>query len=514
MKVVTAAEMREIDRITIEEIGIPSMVLMERAGLSVVRRIKDRFSIEQSVTVVAGGGNNGGDGLVIARELLRAGYVVKTFLLSPEDKLSPDCRAQLNILKKLNIKVNINKAPTAKDLKDSAVVDAIIGTGLNKTLRENLLKIVKLINTNAMYVFSVDIPTGISSDNAQIMGDAIMADETVTFGLPKIGHLLPPGAEYTGLLHVEDIGFPPHLTDSDFLSVEHVEEALVQDLIPERTTDTHKGDYGHVLVVGGSVGKTGAALMAARAALRSGAGLVTIALPEPAATALMGNVVEEMMLTLPSNPDGTIAEKALDKILDFVHERADVLAIGPGLGRNPETWKMVRELVRVSPVPMVVDADGLNALSEIGYDGIKRLLGSMRSPVVLTPHIGEMLRLTGIKKDELLSNRLGVSAQFSMDTGAVLVLKGAPTLVSTPEGRQFINSTGNPGMATAGSGDVLTGIVASLIGQSLTPEEAAIAGVYIHGLSGDLASEGLTEYSMTAGDIIGFLPEAFKRLMS
>ena len=512
MKVVTAYEMKEIDRHTIEEIGIPSMVLMERAGLSVVRRIKDRFSIEHPVTVVAGGGNNGGDGLVIARELLRAGYGVKTFLLSPEDKLSPDCRAQIDILKKLNIKVNINKSPTAKDLKDSVVVDAIIGTGLNRTLRENLIDIVKLINSNAMYVFSVDIPTGISSDNAQIMGDAVMADETVTFGLPKIGHLLPPGAEYTGILHVEDIGFPPHLTDSDSLTLELVEEALVQDLITERASDTHKGDYGHVLVVGGSVGKTGASLMTARAALRSGAGLVTIALPEPAAEVLMGSVLEEMMLPLPSNLDGTIAENALDKILDFVHARADVLAIGPGLGRNLETWKMVRELVRVSPVPMVVDADGLNALSEIGYDGIKGLLGRMRSPVVLTPHIGEIVRLTGIKKDELLSNRLGVSAQFSVDTGAVLVLKGAPTLVSTPEGRQFINSTGNPGMATAGSGDVLTGIVASLIGQSLRPEEAAIAGVYIHGLSGDIASERLTEYSMTAGDLIRFLPEAFKRL--
>jgi len=513
MKVVTASEMREIDRITIEEIGISSMVLMERAGLSVVRRIKDRFSPEQSVTVLAGGGNNGGDGLVIARELTQAGYSVKTFMLSPEDKLSTDCKAQLEILKKLNIKVNINRAPAAKDLKDSVVVDAIIGTGLNKTLRENLLKIVRLVNSNAMYVFSVDIPTGISSDNALIMGDAVWADETVTFGLPKIGHLLPPGAEYTGILHVEDIGFPPHLTESDTLRVELIEEDFVHELLPERASNTHKGDYGHVLVVGGSVGKTGAALMAARAALRSGAGLVTIALPEPAAEALMGSVVEEMMLPLPSNPDGTISEEALEGILKFVHERADVLAIGPGLGRNPETWKLVRDLVRVSPVPMVVDADALNALSEIGYSGIKRLLNGVRSPVIFTPHIGEMVRLTGIKKDEILLNRLGVSAEFSAETGSVLVLKGAPTVVTTPEGMQYINSTGNPGMATAGSGDVLTVIVASLIGQGLGPEEASVAGVYIHGLSGDIASEALTEYSMTAGDLIGFLPEAFKRLL-
>jgi NAD(P)H-hydrate epimerase len=513
MKVVTASEMKEIDRFTIEEIGIPSMVLMERAGLSVVKRIMDRFSPEQSVTIVSGGGNNGGDGLVIARELTRAGYNVKTFLLSPEDRLSKDCHAQLEILKRLGIKVSINRAPSSKDLKDSVVVDAIIGTGLNRVLRENLIKVVRAVNNHALYVFAVDIPTGISSDTAQVMGEAVWADETVTFGLPKVGHLLPPGAEYTGLLHVEDIGFPEMLTASESLMVELVDDHLIQGIIPERMVDTHKGDYGHLLVVGGSVGKTGAALMAARAALRSGAGLVTIALPEPAAESLMGSVVEEMMLPLLANPDGTIAEGALDGILDFVHKKADVLAIGPGLGRNTETWKMVRELVRLSPVPVVVDADGLNALSETGFDGMKRLFSKVRSPLVLTPHLGEMMRLTGLDKAEIIGSRLGVSRQFSEETGCVLILKGAPTVVTTPEGRQYINSTGNPGMATAGSGDVLTGIVASLIGQSLTPEEAAVAGVYIHGLAGDIASETLTEYSMTAGDIIGFLPEAFKRLL-
>ncbi|RMG68618.1 MAG: NAD(P)H-hydrate dehydratase, partial [Nitrospirae bacterium] len=451
--------MREIDRITIEDIGIPSMVLMERAGLSVVKRIRERFSPEQPVTILSGGGNNGGDGLVIARELTRAGYSVKTFLLSPEDRLSKDCRAQLEILKKLNIKVNINRAPSSKDMKGSVVVDAIIGTGLTRELRENLIKVVRAVNSHALYVFSVDIPTGISSDTAQVMGEAVRADETVTFGLPKIGHLLPPGAEYTGLLHVEDIGFPEMLTCSESLMVELVDEDLIEGLIPERFLDTHKGDYGHLLVVGGSVGKTGAALMAARAALRSGAGLVTIALPEPAALSLMGTVLEEMMLPLPSNSDGTIAKEALDGILDFIHKKADVLAIGPGLGRNTETWQMVRELVRLSPVPMVIDADGLNALSEAGLDAMKGLFSKVRSPIVLTPHLGEMVRLTGLDKTEIIGNRLQVSRHFSEDTGCVLVLKGAPTVVSTPEGRQYINSTGNPGMATAGSGDVLTGIV-------------------------------------------------------
>ena len=512
MKVVTASEMREIDRKTIEEVGIPSMVLMERAGLSVVRRIMDNCPVIQPVVVLSGGGNNGGDGLVIAREVYRAGYNVKVFLLSPEDRLSKDCRSQHEILKKLNLKIVINRPPSARDLKDSVVVDAIIGTGLNKPLRDNLSKIVGLVNQYAGYVVSVDIPTGISSDTGMTMGAAIRADITVTFGLPKIGHLIPPGSEYTGELFVEDIGFPPHLTMADSLKVELIEEDAIKALLPLRERDSHKGDYGHILIVGGSVGKTGAALMAAKAALRAGSGLVTIALPDAAAEPLMGSLLEEMMLPLPSNEEGTISMTALDRIMEFIHGRADVLAIGPGLGRSPETWQLVRELVRLSPLPMVVDADGLNALAEIGYDKLKRLLSKARAPAVLTPHIGEMSRLAGLSKNDISTKRLEVGRRFSEETGTVLVLKGAPTIVSAPEGNQYINSTGNPGMATAGSGDVLTGIISSLAGQHLSPVEAAIAGVYIHGLSGDIASGYITEYSLTAGEIINYLPEAFRAL--
>ncbi len=513
MKVVTASEMRGIDRTTIEDIGIPSMVLMERAGISVVKRIIEKFPVIQPVAVLSGGGNNGGDGLVIARELQRAGYNVKVFLLSPEDRLSKDCRNQYEIVKKLGLKVVINRAPSGKDLKDSIVVDAIIGTGLNKPLRDNLSKIVRLVNQYASYVVAVDIPTGISSDTGEVMGEAVRADTTVTFGLPKIGHLLPPGSEYTGELFVEDIGFPPHLTNSDSLKVELIEEDIIKALIPYREQDTHKGDYGHILIVGGSVGKTGATLMAARAALKAGAGLVTIALPDAAAKALMGSVLEEMMLPLPCSEDGTISMTALDSIMDFIHERADVLAIGPGLGRSKETWQLVRELVRLSPLPMVIDADGLNALSESGYEGLKRLFCKTISPSVLTPHLGEMSRLAGCSTEEVRANRLDISRSFSEETAAVLVLKGAPTVISTPEGNQYINSTGNPGMATAGAGDVLTGIIAALIGQNLSPVDASIAGVYIHGLSGDIAARHLTEYSLTAGELIKFLPDAFRRLL-
>ncbi|NOY64547.1 MAG: NAD(P)H-hydrate dehydratase [Nitrospirae bacterium] len=512
MKVVTASEMREIDRKTIEEVGIPSMVLMERAGLSVVRRIMDNCTATEPVVVLSGGGNNGGDGLVIARELQRAGYNVRVFLLSPEDRLSKDCNNQYEILRKLGLKVMINRTPSGRDLKGSIVVDAIIGTGLNKPLRDKLSKIVRLVNQYASYVVAVDIPTGISSDTGRVMGEAIRADMTVTFGLPKIGHLLPPGSEYTGELFVEDIGFPPDFTNSESLKVELVEEDTIKALLPCRERDSHKGDYGHILIVGGSVGKTGAPLMAARAALKSGAGLVTIALPDAAAKALMGSLLEEMMLPLPSNEDGTISMKALESIMEFLHGRADVVAIGPGLGRNPDTWQLVRELVRLSPLPMVIDADGLNALAATGYEELKRLFSRAVSPAVFTPHMGEMARLVGHSTEELRASRLDISGSFSEETGVVLVLKGAPTVISTPEGKQYINSTGNPGMATAGTGDVLTGIIASLTGQNLSPADASIAGAYIHGLSGDIAAQHLTEYSLTAGDLINYLPEAFRVL--
>jgi ADP-dependent NAD(P)H-hydrate dehydratase / NAD(P)H-hydrate epimerase len=342
----------------------------------------------------------------------------------------------------------------------------------------------------------------------------------VTFGLPKTGHLLHPGAEYTGKLFIEDIGFPDELLSSDRIRVNTVEKADAASLVPERHAHSYKGDYGHVLVVAGSRGKTGAPSMAARACLRSGAGMVTLGVPETLTDVFLSRVVEEMVLPLPDTGGGILSERAYDEIVDFLDGRADVLAMGPGITTDGNVIKLVEKLVRGVTVPMVLDADALNALS-----GKKDILKKAKAPIVLTPHTGEMARLLraagkdvvpGPPDKGLLSamaeDRISTARAFAKETGVCVVLKGAPTIVVEPEGRTFINSTGNAGMATAGSGDVLTGIIAAFLGQGLSPAEAAVLGTYMHGLAGDISASQKGMHSLIAGDIIDNMPAAFAAL--
>ncbi|HWR90618.1 MAG TPA: NAD(P)H-hydrate dehydratase, partial [Dissulfurispiraceae bacterium] len=333
---------------------------------------------------------------------------------------------------------------------------------------------------------------------------------TVTFGLPKRGHLLYPGAEYTGKLFVEDIGFPRELLESDSIPVEEVTPASF-GAIPTRRKNAFKGDYGHIFVIAGSRGKTGAAVMTAKSCLRSGAGLVTIGIPSSLVDAFQARVTEEMTLPLPDDGTGMLSPEALDVILDFITRKIDVIAIGPGIGISEATREIVAELVLRSPVPLVIDADGLNSLQGRGQN-----LEDAKSPLILTPHPGEMRRLLG--KEEMTvagieRDRIGIALQFAAETGTYLVLKGVPTVTATPEGRAFLNSSGNPGMASAGSGDVLTGIIASLLGQGVSPEQSAILGVYLHGLAGDFASADKGEPSLIASDIIDHLPHAIRSVM-
>jgi hydroxyethylthiazole kinase-like uncharacterized protein yjeF len=526
MKVVTAEEMREIDRETIEERGIPGVVLMERAGLAVVSKIKEIFG-RKKVIVISGSGNNGGDGLVVARNLHNEGWDVRVFLSSKPENLKGDASLQY----KAAVKFGLDIQPI-KELLDnystifgrhSIIIDAILGTGLSKNVTGTLSEVISLLNKSNLPVISVDIPSGISSDSGHVMGEAVKADYTVTFGLPKRGHLLYPGAEYSGRLFIEDIGFPEELLRSEKLNIELLMKDDVSVLIPERRKYSHKGDYGHVLIVAGSKGKTGAALMASKACLRTGAGLVTIGVPESLSDVFQSRVTEEMTLILPDRGDGTLSAKALDKILDFLNKTADVLAIGPGIGVSIETKKLMKTLIKNSSIPIIIDADGINSIK-----GERGIFSKTEAPVILTPHPGEMARLLSQKsevrsqkpevaagislRDEIERDRLNTAMSFSKETGTYLVLKGVPTVVATPDGRSFINSAGNPGMATGGVGDVLTGMISGFLSQTMNPLHACILGVYMHGLAGDIAASEKGQHPLIATDIIDKIPFAFYSL--
>lgn len=527
VKVVTSKEMRGIDRVAIENYGIPGLVLMERAGIAVARRALDLYP-DKRFLVICGAGNNGGDGLVAARELHNRGVKVTAVIVSNKNSLSNDCASQYKTALKFGVAIEFKTSLTSKDLHGSVVIDAVFGTGLSRPVQGNIAKIFDFVNSSDAAVVSVDIPSGISSDTGDVLGEAIKADFTVTFGLPKIGHFLYPGAEYTGRLFVEDIGFPAKLLASKKINVDLINRELVSGLIPPRHGYSHKGDYGHVLVIAGSKGKTGAALMAAKACLRSGSGLVTLAVPESLMDVFQGRVTEEMTLPLPDDGSGMLSSKAIDVILNFAAKKIDVIVTGPGIGVSNDTEKIMNELIQKSTIPMVIDADAINSISR-ATGNRQRAIGlfkKAKSPIILTPHTGEMARLIQDARrnppfskgergringviQEIEKNRINTAMSFSKETGTCLILKGVPTIIAEPDGNAFINTTGNSGMATAGSGDVLTGVIASLLGQGLNPLDASLLGVYLHGLAGDAAAREKGEHSLIASDIIDFLAEAF-----
>ena len=510
MKIVTADEMRDIDRRTIKDYGIPGLVLMERAGLAVASRVRALFPLKK-VVVLCGGGNNGGDGLVAARDLYNSGVKVSVIMTTKKEALSSDCAVQYQIVKKMGIPAEFRNTLSGKDLHGSVVIDAVFGTGLARPVKGAIAGLFSFLNSADAPVVAVDMPSGISSDTGEILGEAVMADCTVTFGLPKMAHFLYPGAGHTGKLFIEDIGFPTCLLDADSIKASLVDRETASALIPARPRDSFKGDYGHVLVIAGSRGKTGAALMCGHAAFRSGSGFVTLGVPESLVESFHCRVTEEMVLPLPDDGNGMMSLKALDSILQFAAEKIDVIAIGPGIGVSSATKHIMTELVLRSAVPMVIDADGMNSISASAKNAaeVNDLLQKARSPIIFTPHPGEMARLIYKPK---VTDRLGMPVTFAVNSGSYLVLKGVPTIIAVPEGDIFINTTGNPGMATAGAGDVLTGIIASLMGQGLNPADASALGVFIHGMAGDKAAAKGGEYSLVASDIIDALPAAFMEL--
>ena len=516
MKVVTAEEMRVIDRRTIEGYSIPGSVLMERAGLAVASRIKEAFS-PRKVIIIAGSGNNGGDGLVVARNLYNEGWDVKVFLTVKPEDLKGDALLQYRIAVKFGLKIYpMNEFLTNYSsliTRHCILVDALLGTGISKNVTGLLSEVISYLNRSNVPIISVDIPSGISSDNGQIMGEAVRADYTVTFGLPKRGHLLYPGAQHSGKLFIEDIGFPKELLISEKLHIELLTKDKVSPLIPQRPRYSHKGNYGHVLIVAGSKGKTGAAIMAAKACLRSGAGLVTLGIPKSLADVFQSRVTEEMILALPDKGDGTLSQRASRVILNFLNERATILAIGPGIGISSDTKKLMEILIKTSTTPMVIDADGINSLK-----GERAIFSKLKAPIILTPHPGEMARLLGkqkgvsVKTQDIERNRINVPVSFAKETGTYLVLKGVPTIIAGPDVRAYINSTGNPGMASAGTGDVLTGMISAFLSQGLSPTHASILGVYMHGFAGDIAAAEKGEHPLIATDIIEKIPFAFHSL--
>ncbi|SHK68180.1 bifunctional ADP-dependent NAD(P)H-hydrate dehydratase/NAD(P)H-hydrate epimerase [Desulforamulus aeronauticus] len=514
MRVVTAAEMKQIDLQAIEKYGIPGIVLMENAGWRVVEIIEGIISEvkDKIVTILVGKGNNGGDGLVVARHLLNRGVQVKVLLLADPEEFQGDARINLHIWQKLGqpfYQVNqvngINIVKVAL-LNTHLVVDALYGTGFRGTVNERVGRVIELINASNLPVVAVDIPSGLEADTGQINGPCIKATQTVTFGLPKLGLVVEPGASYAGKLHVADISLPRVLIENKDIPRQLLTRELVSSWFKPRLTTGHKGTYGHVLVVAGSRGMVGAARMTAKGALRSGAGLVTLALPGNCQPMVAAALDEAMTIGLPETAEGTLAGSALEEILQAC-KRADVLAIGPGLTTQPETVELVKTLLPALDIPVVIDADALNALQ-----GATDILSCLTVPAVITPHPGEMARLLDRPLTEVQNDRLNVVCKAAKEWQVVTILKGARTVIAVPGGKLYINPTGNPGMASGGSGDVLTGVVAGLMAQGLTPEQSAAAATFLHGLAGDLAAERLGQRSALAGDLLTHLPTAIQEL--
>jgi len=504
MKLALASEMRELDRRAIKEYGIPGMVLMENAGRGVVSHMLHAWGPVKGkkVVVFCGKGNNGGDGLVIARHLHNTGAKVKVFIFS--DEMTGDALVNLKAARKMGLdikKVGRDlKAETADVRHADFVVDAIFGTGLEREVGQPFLKVMDMMNADAKRVVAVDMPSGVDSDKGRIMGAAVRADMTVTFGLPKRGLYLYPGAQMAGDIRVLDISIPAEAVKEAPIMANLLTRENTAGLIKPRTADSHKGTYGHLFILAGSAGKTGAAVMAAQAAMRAGVGLVTLGVPESLNDIFEEKLTEVMTVPLPETAERSLAPEALEKILCELAGKT-ALALGPGISTNAGTAKLVEKLLPKVKVPMLIDADGLNILA-IDETPLKKV----KAPVVLTPHPGEMGRLLGVLAREVQADRPAAALDLARQFNAPVVLKGARTLVASPAGEFYINPTGNPGMATAGTGDVLTGVIGSFMAQGIDAFGAARLGVYIHGSAGDMAALEKGQQGLIASDIIEALP--------
>lgn len=514
MKIISADMMREMDKLAIEGKGIPSLDLMEAAGAGVAERVLDLLggSRGRNVSIFCGKGNNGGDGFVAARYLADSDVRVKVFLPDDPSELSGDAAVNFSKLPDkvtvINIKPNDDLSEIESLLPDEdIIIDALLGTGISGAVKSEYARIINLINSSGAQVVSVDIPSGVNGNTGQVGSVAVRADHTVTLGMPKLGLYLQPGSEYAGTISVVDIGIPAEVILAFPLNYDCLELPGAKKLLPSRRGISHKGDYGRVLIIGGSRGMAGAMALAANAALRVGCGMVVAAAPKSVQETLAVKLTEVMTLPLPENSLGTLVPDAVDALKERL-DWADVVAIGPGFGLNDDIVSFMGRFLDVCQLPMVIDADGIKCASSF-----KDKLTSRQSPVIITPHPGELAYFLGMKQDEILANYFQTTLDAASKLGMVVHLKVHRSVTAHYDGRATINITGNSGMASAGSGDVLTGIIAGLLAQGADAFDATRLGAYLHGLAGDLAAHELTEYSMIAGDITSYLPKAIMKVI-
>lgn len=515
MKVVTAHQMRELDRRTIHEAGVPGQTLMERAGSGVVSAMEKTFDPlkGKTVTVFCGKGNNGGDGFVVARLLRRRGSAVRVCLLARTRDLKGDAKLMYQRFVKGAGRSSVLSPPSPDSMhqlvrQSHILVDALLGTGTSSPVTGLYHEAIHAMNASETPTVAVDLPSGIDADTGATLATAVHADLTVTFGNPKLGLFLGAGIDHAGHLHCVDIGIPTQYVEDLHLPVDLLTPSAIRPWLPKRPASAHKGTFGHAGIIAGSSGKSGAAALAAKAALRAGAGLVTVATPSSVQASVASGIPEVMTVPLPETADQTLSRQALSPLQTFVQSR-NAIGMGPGLSTHVETAEVIRSLIARCESPLVIDADALNALA-----GHASLLHSGPLSTIVTPHPGEMARLLGDSTAATVNgNRLGIAQDFARTHSSIVVLKGARTIIAHPHGPTAITPTGNPGMATAGTGDVLTGILTGLLAQGVSPWETAQSGVYLHGLAGDLAAQAYGYPSLMAGDLVAYLPQAITHVL-
>lgn len=520
MIIVTAQQMQTLDRQTIDEFGIPGRILMENAGRGATHTFLKRVYGKGpgKVGVLAGRGNNGGDGFVMARYLHQKGIDVTVYLLAAADKVKGDAAENLRLL--AGSRVPVIEIPDTDRFRAQQAgmrhiaywIDALLGTGLNSEVKGFFRNMIEFINQLKRPVFAVDIPSGLHADTGQPCGACIQASATATFAFAKIAHVVQPGAQFSGCVDVIDIGIPPALAAKAHIQQQLLTGRQIQDLLGPRDPDLHKGRTGHALIVAGATGKTGAAAMTANAAMRAGAGLVSLGIPRSLNVILESQLPEAMTIPLPDQGTGLLLEEAFDEIVGATQSK-QAMALGPGLGTASHTRNLVHRIIKEIALPLVIDADGLNNM--VGH--LKRLK-ARNAATILTPHPGEMARLTGMPTAQIQLDRVDAARRLSQQTHTYVVLKGARTLIASPDGQIFINPTGNPGMASGGMGDVLTGLITGMLAQGHPPLDACRIGAYLHGLAADLlyskapwgylATEVMNTIPLAINSVINDPPEA------
>ena len=510
LKLVDAKEMRAIDRSTIRDFGVKGLTLMENAGKGAAGVALKELEGAKSkrVSIFAGKGNNGGDGFVVARHLANAGYEVRVFSIARIKELKGDAKVNAKAWENIGGVTNILRS--GADIKkhtvffahSALIIDALFGTGLSSDVRGVVKAIMDYINSSRIRVLSIDMPSGISADTGAVMGTAVSADITATMALPKLGLYQYPGREYAGRIEVIDIGAPRILLEDPSLPSNLIDDALVRSILRPRGADTNKGSFGHLLVIAGSPGKSGAAYLAATAAMRAGAGLVTIALPKGLNPLMEVKTTEVMTVPLPETGAGTLSLETLPAIKKLIRGKS-ALVIGPGLGDSKDVGDLVRALLTSKDIklpPTLIDADGLNVLKND-----LSILKKVKTKLVLTPHPGEMARLLKVTSAKVQGERVESDGKLTKKTGAVTLLKGASTVISAPGDKLFINPTGSPALASAGTGDVLSGMIGAFMANGYAPVDSVVAGVYLHGLAAEKLSNEAGGFWNGHGGTVGML---------